>query len=183
MNEDEHSNMQELLREILNNVNTWLTFAEAKNAAIITFDFAMIAFVGNIDFSKENIIIFTILIVVIIVGMIISLGIALLSFMPQVNKNKFEFQNDIENGNLIYYGDIAKYNDIEYIKNLCKQYFGKNIDINEIKKIEIDYSNEIICNAKIACKKYKFFKCSLIITLGAMVFLIFVTIIYYFKIK
>ena len=38
MNDDKHKAVQELLKEIFKNVNDWLIFMEAKNAALIAFN-------------------------------------------------------------------------------------------------------------------------------------------------
>ena len=43
-----------LLREILNTTNTWLHFAEAKNAALIAFNVALTAAILSADFPKSS---------------------------------------------------------------------------------------------------------------------------------
>ena len=44
MTDDEHKFVYELLKNIFSNLNNWLTFAEAKNAAIIAFNIACLSF-------------------------------------------------------------------------------------------------------------------------------------------
>ena len=42
----------ELLQKIFDNTNTWLHFAEGKNAALIAFNVTMIATITEKDISK-----------------------------------------------------------------------------------------------------------------------------------
>lgn len=47
MNDDKHKIVQDLLKNIFDNVNNWLTHAETKNAAIVAFNVACLSFVGS----------------------------------------------------------------------------------------------------------------------------------------
>lgn len=172
MNSDEHKYIQELLKEIFSNVNSWLFFAETKNAAIIAFDVAMLAAIISTDFLKGNIIIFSTL----TAGIVLALFVALLSFAPKRGKKKES--NGVPNvaDNLIFYSDIAKYNKTEYIKALVKQYLKKDIQANQIEQIELDYSEEIVYNSNLANNKYNLFKYSLNIILVMMVLLVLMII-------
>ena len=53
MTDEKHTTMQEQLKEIFDNVNNWVTFAEAKNAAIIAFNVACISCIWDIEGIKE----------------------------------------------------------------------------------------------------------------------------------
>lgn len=172
MSSDEHNYIQNLLKEILSNVNNWLIFAEAKNAAIITFDLAVIASIAGIDFFRNNIFIFHIS----IIGIFFSLVIALYSFKPEGNIKKNDYDPQSELDNLIYYADIVKYNEAGYIKALSKKYLQKDIHINQVQEVELDYSKEIVYNSKIAYKKYKLFKYSLNIILITIILSIIIIV-------
>lgn len=54
MNDDIHKTVQNLLKNIFDNVNNWLTHAEAKNAAIVAFNIACLSFIGGMK-DIENV--------------------------------------------------------------------------------------------------------------------------------
>lgn len=153
MNDNEHERVQELLKEIFNNVNSWLTHAEAKNAAIIALNITCLSFVWdmkNIDGVK-------ILFYIVDIGMVISIIMALISFFPQIGKETKNQGEHSDYDNLIFYVDIAKYNKEEYIKAVFKQYAKVDILDAEIQKIEKDFSAEITYNATTVIRKHKWF--------------------------
>ena len=136
MNEDKHKIIQELLKEIFNNINTWLAHAEAKNAAIIAFNITCLSFIWNMkDIDKIRTFFY-----IICIGMLLSTIIALISFFPQLDKKNKSKNPYPENDNLIFYKDIAKYCQEEYIKAIFKQYVQIDIPDTEIQKIERDFS-------------------------------------------
>lgn len=162
------------LREIFDEVSKWLTFAEAKNAAMIALNGAMLAGLLNIllnkDFNSYFGIWVKVILFVSIICTIIALGIVLISFLPQLDVFKGRANQSEGNGILIFYGDIAKYKDEkQYIKDIYKYYFDADIDEGQISRIEIDYSREIIMNSSIALKKCRWFKLALLFTISALV--------------
>lgn len=135
---------REFLAEQLNRVNSWLSFAEAKNAALIAFNVAILSV--DMKMPEWALCIFRI-------AILVSIVISLISFWPNFAKKS-------SSRNLLFYKDIAE---------LDSQY--KEI-INESKdKIKDDYIDEIIINSKITMKKYYRFKQALAIDVGIMVFL------------
>ncbi len=153
MNDDSHKIVQELLKEIFNNVNNWLTHAEAKNAAIIAFNVACLSFI----WGMKDIAAIKILIYIICSGMLLSTIMALISFFPKTGKETKGQGTRGDQDNLIFYMDIAKYNKEQYIKAIFKQYMKIDILESDIQKIEKDFSAEITYNANIVIRKYKWF--------------------------
>lgn len=168
MNEDQHKEIQELLREIFNNINSWLSFAEAKNAAIIALNVASVPFIWNLKKPDET----NILINIICAGMLISTIIALFSFYPDKGTNNLDKGNHSAFYNLILYKKIAQYGKIQYLKAVFKQYAGSELQNWDIQKIEEDLADEITYNANIVVRKYKCFCYALIIEIVMLLLLV-----------
>ena len=138
----------EMLETIFSNVNSWLNFAEAKNAALMAFNIAMLAVTwGSTENAGKNILFYGVNLAI-----VISTIIALKSFKPDKGKCKKE------NDNLLFYEDIAKYSKESYLIALYKKYQDTVKTEDELLKREIDYADEITYNAKIIVQKYKCFK-------------------------
>ena len=153
MNDEKHKMIQELLKEIFNNVNSWITHAEAKNAAIIAFNVAFLTFLWDMKCINEVKILFYL----ICIGMLASTIMAFISFFPKMGKEIKDQGGHSIHDNLIFYVDIARYDKTEYIKAIFKQYTQVDILDTEIQKIEEDFSAEITYNAAVAVRKHKWF--------------------------
>ena len=175
MTEKEEKNnrkkIESYLKDTLSNINYWLAFAEAKNAAIIGLNIAMLGLVADFISSKSQYSIFGFYLIG--AGLILSLFFSLLSFFPNLNSDQDDVHQIIKDrDNLLFYGDICRYSASEYIQALYKQYCNVDIDCSEISKYELDYANEIIINSKITMVKYKLFKYALIIDVILIVFIL-----------
>lgn len=108
----------EMLETIFSNVNSWLNFAEAKNAALMAFNIAMLAVTwGSTENAGKNILFYGVNLAI-----VISTIIALKSFKPDKGKCKEETGVIKENDNLLFYEDIAKYSKESYLmKSLIPQ--------------------------------------------------------------
>ena len=151
------SSKVETLEKIFNNVNNWLHFAEAKNAALVAFNIATISAISEFDFLKSiNVLFYSMLI-----SILVSTFISLASFSPIVNKLalKKEFSGP---PNLLLFSYIASLsNSDEYLKELYEKYW--NAPETNATQIEKDFCFEIHTNSKIAIRKYSYFKASVII--------------------
>lgn len=162
------------LKGIFDDVNKWLTFAEAKNGAMIALNGAILAGLANILFNKDfneyfNIWI-KIFLYISVICTITAIIILLISFLPQLSVFIGMDVYCEEEYVLIYYGDIAKYkNEKEYIKHIYQYYFNINKSESELSKIELDYGKEIIINSCITVKKLKWFKLALKFTISAVI--------------
>lgn len=89
----------EMLETIFSNVNSWLNFAEAKNAALMAFNIAMLAVTwGSTENAGKNILFYGVNLAI-----VISTIIALKSFKPDKGKCKEETGVIKENDNLLFY--------------------------------------------------------------------------------
>lgn len=153
-------------------VYKWLSFAEAKNAALVAFNVAVLKVVNDIKDISMGLKIF------ILVLLIVSLIIALKSFFPDLS-NKVEDNKSVfdENKNLIFFQDIAQIPNEHILLKLVKEkYFPEKDDSYIENKYLLDLSSEILINSRITLNKYKSFRTALCIDMIAMIFIMFVYI-------
>ncbi len=172
-NENNEKEMIDLLEKIFSNVNNWLTFAEAKNAAIIAFNIAVISAL----FSGKDILGETFLFYLVNVITIISSGFALAAFMPDMGDDRRTVGEITEPGNLLLYGNIAKYTKEKYLIALYMKYFDSEKQENNLSKLELDYAGEITYNAGITVKKYKRFRCALCVDFAGILGILMLVIL------
>lgn len=140
----------------LERTNSWLSFAEAKNAALIAFNIAIIAFLA--DFQKA----YPLLSTIAMLFFIISCMICLYSFLPQTPNRPQKFKNAKDPDNLVFWKDIAYVeNEDKYIEFVTARYFP-SITLKEYNnKLCIDLASEIVINSRIALTKYNCFTTAL----------------------
>ena len=152
--------IEKRLESIFKNVNDWLKFAEEKHAVYIAFSGVAIFGVLNIlkEYTKLDIF-FKIYLISFLIFLIAGIIISLLSFIPitKLSSNQKK-SNKNEINNLLYFGNIQKYTDTDYLTSLYNAY---NLITSEYNKIEKDYALQIIINSKICYRKYKYFRISL----------------------
>lgn len=176
---------QEILKEIFENTNKWLNFAEAKNGALIgingLFLFKSIDYLFDILNGKLKV-------DILVVGLMnaiffIAILMALKSFFPNTNVyiDKADV-SDTDTSNkdriLIFYGDICKYQSSKlYLRDIYKYYLEYNVKIEELKKIELDYAKEILINSRITSYKFKLFSNAMKLNcIGIFIFILFLII-------
>ena len=167
-------------------INHWLSFAEAKNAAIIALDTALLGILGRIIISeyvpKNNCLL--ILMVLILILITISLILALFSFLPKFDGNSFiiKMPNKISDffkfdagkkgkscieKNYIFYKNIANLeNADEYLKLLKRDY---NFNYFPNDQYISDMAQEIYINSKVAVLKFSYFRWSSTVLILALV--------------
>lgn len=157
----------ELLQTIFDTSNNWLHFAEAKNAALIAFNVALIAAIMGTDLSDT----YLLLTGIIIIGLIISTIVSIWSFKPINRKlNKITRQELTEN--LLHFAYIASLEKEEYLQKLYFSYWNEtNKNINDLPQLEIDYCEEIIQISRITMKKQNCFKFGFYIVLLILIIL------------
>lgn len=139
----------------LDRVDKWLTFAEAKNAALIVLNSGIIAKCIDLYFKEDTISIRCYIISAMIIG-VISLSMSLYTFMPNISsKIKMHKGNYKENPNLVFYNDISEFYDADEYVKIVKLKYGWEIDGQENGE-EIPYirdlAQEIIINSQITVK-------------------------------
>lgn len=158
--------IQSFLLNELDRVDKWLSFGEAKNAALIAFNVAALSV--NMDFRC------LLLLALVRILMVFSILISLASFWPNLAKQVDGIQskppsNCYETNNYLYFGDIALLNNgNEYLQIIMSRYLTKESNI--INTYYLDLAEEIVINSRIAVKKYKYFKYSLMIDFMAIIF-------------
>lgn len=149
----------EYLKDVFNNINKWLSFAEAKNGSIIAFN---TTFIVNVMKDIKEISITNIWCWILCI-FCVSLLIALYSFKPNMKGlEKIHINRKCEGHRiLMLYSYIAELSSYEYIIKLNNE----GIMVDEKNKVHKDYVNEIIQNSRISVWKYKVFKKSLCISM------------------
>lgn len=140
-------------QEILELVNNWLKFAEAKNAVIMAIAGTAIFNLIKLLITTELHIIADIYIVQLVICLTFSFLIALSSFVPITNY-LFILPKDktSESDNLLFFGHLAKYTKDDLIAK-----FNETEDTETNTKYRGMYIEQIIINSRIAMSKYYFF--------------------------
>ena len=161
-----------VLESIFENVNKWLQWGEAKNAAIFAGNIALLIGIQSVIFdnqcAKSNL--YTISLSAGIVLIVLSSLACLVSFYPRLTKvTQFKKQDSNSNSesntksNDIFFVDCSKYESgQEYLDALVNKLHGEISDETKqpIPSIENDYACEIITNSKICNFKYRCFRAS-----------------------
>ena len=137
----------------LERTNFWLSFAEAKNGAIIAINVALIAVLITI-FDKAPI-----FCVIAISCFLASCILGLISFIPNTkSRPDVNIMTSGEELNLLFYGDVASIETTErYIKLSINRYFSDK-GMTLVNELVYDLAREVLINSRIAIKKYKCFK-------------------------
>lgn len=181
-NEKIDQNALEILKDTFENTNRWLQFAETKSGALIgvngLFLFKSVDYLFEILNGKLKVNIF-------IVGFMTAVFftaiiLALKSFFPNtsVTKETTDASDNDSSGNeriLIFFEDICKYqNPSMYLQDIYKYYLDTDVRIKDLKKIELDYAEEIFINSRITSYKYRLFKLALKLNfIAIIIFVIF----------
>ncbi len=154
--------MKTTIKEIFQNVNEWLKFAEAKHAGLIILNSGIIF--GILTVYKDYKDYFHWLIIYSTISLLgFSMLLTLISFFPKM-KNKVKDKDKPENPNLYFFGHLSLLSEDELSKELLTIYPEYKLD-----KIDKDIINQIIVNSNIASRKYKLFKCAIIFTILGLI--------------
>lgn len=153
-------NLEEI-KSIFSNVNNWVTYADIKIGVLLTFDAAfLISLIERYsEISSEIFALFVYSIFLLIIA-IIFLLLAGFPIMSNIFIKILDFPNRKKTDyNLIFYKDIARLNQNDYINMIQKKY---NFVVQSLEK---DYLKEISINSKIATYKFLMSRISFIITI------------------
>lgn len=154
---DTKKETNEFLKEQLERVNYWLSFAEAKNGILIAVNIALMTFVSDLLSYAPMLCAF------ILSCMVISSIICIASFIPNL-KTHADIKGtntDVNALNLLFYSDIAKLKEEQYadlLKDKYKDVFDEHSFNSSIAK---DYISEIHINSIITNRKYCYFRVAL----------------------
>jgi hypothetical protein len=149
--------MKEDLKDIFQNVNEWLKFAEAKHAGLIVLNSGLVfgiltvysAFAQHLHWS---------LIILSLLFLGTSIFLTLISLYPRTYKNIISTKK-IKNPNLYFNGSIAQLNIEDFKTEICKTHPEHNFTA-----LEDNLICQIIINSKIASTKYLLFRYAVICT-------------------
>lgn len=170
---DMEQNLEEYLEKQLERVNSWLSFAEAKNVCLIAANIAMLAVI--IGLFQEA----PVFCVVAGIVTLISCALCLISFMPnlssEVLRRKKQKYNSQKTYNLIYYKDIDEIGDAKiYVELIKKKYYEDKASITNKAN---DLADEIIVNSQITMNKYTWFGYALKVDLLAIACIVILFIV------
>lgn len=159
------SELSTKLLTIFQNVNDWLRFAEAKNAALLAFSGTAMTAILTVLITAQG------LPNSLRIGLLISTIflnsctlLCALSFLPKTNLERLLWIRDKPyrklkptiTDNLYYFGDLQKYSSAELLEALNKQYVN-NSAILPYGKESNDIAIQIIINSSIASMKFYLF--------------------------
>lgn len=164
--------MIERLKDIFENVNNWLKFAETKNATLVAGNglliFGILKILQNLTI-KDYVLWYVYFCLVLFT---ISLILSLISFIPKVKIPYFLLNGNIETAdNLLFYGDLLKYNEKSLLEKI-KQISPKD-DNDASIVLNTMYAEQIIINSKITRNKLSLFDIAIKFTLAGIVSPIF----------
>jgi hypothetical protein len=152
---------------IFQNVNEWLKFAEAKNAALLAFSGAGMTATLTVLATGQNV---PKSIQVGILLSTISLGVCTLicamSFLPKTDLEKLLWARNRPSNrlapqpatdNLYFYGDLRKYGNSELLEALARNYCNVRI-ASPYEREYLDLATQILINSDIAFSKLIFFR-------------------------
>ena len=155
------------LADLLARVIDWLKFAEAKNTGavglastglgvIVTF---LVAGPPLPDIAGAGMAIGA-------VALMFSLMLAVASFLPTTNLEKFlldEREQPGLNDNLLFYGHLARYEPRSLTRAIAQHYFDTPGSQYTPSKLAVDYAGQVVTNARITVRKLALFKYSLLL--------------------
>ena len=162
---DEKNYTLEFLKEQLERTNYWLSFAEAKNGALVAINLAMMAVI--VELHSDVSVCYTIVLILLGVSSIVCLT----SFFPNMKTHSENptFKVDISKMNMLFYSDIAKLSEKQYA-TLIETNYGNELDKNILATtIAKNYVSEIHINSCIANRKFGLFKVAIEIDIIALV--------------
>jgi hypothetical protein len=176
-------NIEERLQQISANVQESMRFAEAKNAALITFNGAALYVLveGNVylpAFIEKH---WMLNAIVLIVGITLSI----IAFLPSMgsstkppSKIKLSTWQSHKKMGIFYFGHIRKYGDEEFLARVYEFYDQELKD--PVPRAELDLSHQAITLSRITRHKYVFFSLAGHLTLVALMLPIPLLLIYWF---
>lgn len=160
-------NKETFLEKVIAEINSSIKFVEAKNAALITLNSALIAWGAGIVFDIENIRFHRIIVAFSVLALSIPMIVAIISFCPVIKGNnekvKAQAQKKLALSSpkrLMYYAYIAANyaNDVDsYLTEL------KDMDSSKNNTAETALGHQAVDLAIVAFRKSRFFNIAVLI--------------------
>jgi hypothetical protein len=160
--------MEERLRFIYSDVNEWLSFAEAKNGALLAVNGALILSAlrlmdGKVFLYRWAEYYFYSFVLL----SSFSALLCLISFLPQIEIPLIRARSpSVEHDNLLFYGHICDYDPSAYLNALCSRY---DFPLDSIRPFEENLAESIVINSRISMRKYRLFRAAVWLNVTALV--------------
>ena len=159
--------MDAKLKDFFDNVNSWVRFAESKNAALVTFNSAasfglasLLTSVKSVPSTVRAYLCFCI--IVLAFGAIAGL----ISFLPRLRVPcLFPKARTDESDNLLFFGHAAKHTPESYLTAFSKLL---GTEAGSFSSMQKTYAEQIVVNSQIALYKYRWFAVGLWFTLTVL---------------
>ena len=174
--------MEEKIYRINENIQEALRFAEAKNAALITFNgAALYVLIEGRDYLPPLIQPYLHWLAAIL---IVGITLSIIAFLPnmnpvkkQITKVSLEEWNARKNFSIFYFGHIRHYGNEEFLAKVYSNYGEKLTE--PISKAELDLATQTIILSRITRHKYVFFSIAGHLTLIALILPVPILILYW----
>lgn len=151
--------MEANLGGLLALVNEWLKFSEAKNAACIAFNAAVISVLIDRG-SPENLL--SVYLLVVLVAAFISTGISLVSFLPALSIDRNLMPATVisssDSDSIIFFGSIAKMGYARFHERACLAFATE-----KESPLFSMLAQQIFVNSVIAVRKLKLFNAAVFV--------------------
>ena len=163
----------ERLQSIYKDTSEWLRFAEAKNAALVTFNSVWLGIFLKIYIDGQGL---NNLIMVLCILISIPLLISMVSIIPSIFKiNIVLFSSKMGNefaapslkDNLCFYKDISKHNKKSYTCAIVAKYGSKKMHRPNV--YETDLISQIISVSKVCYGKYCLFNLAMKVNIAIII--------------
>jgi hypothetical protein len=169
---------EKVLTGSLDRTIDFIKFAEAKNAALLTFGSGCAAAIASVLIAEANAAragtstsipipglatAFTIAMALFAVAILIALW----SFLPSLRPQAFH-RDPNQSTNLLYFGHVAKYDAVAFRQNIRARYLARSGPTLSEDYLD-DLSDQIAINSAIANQKFKAFNIGAFVTLAAVV--------------
>ncbi|MBU0538464.1 MAG: hypothetical protein KKF24_08580 [Gammaproteobacteria bacterium] len=157
----------EALKDVLENVNGWLKFAEAKNAVLVTTSGVALWAGARLLVSDEIGCYLQAYLCFLIVFLGAALITGLLSFLPVLSYSIIVPKPyAVDNENLLYFGYLSTLSKNELVKKFLDALDAPDTEQNAFHPM---YAEQIIINSRVALAKYALFERGVnLIILGAL---------------
>lgn len=167
---DQQEAFERLLTTTLSRTIDFLKFAEAKNAALLTFSSAwLLALLSHADFFSSLSRLDIICDHACKTMFFLSALAALWAFLPRRKLPKF-FRDPIAPASLIYFGDAARFDVASYVDRVKQSYFPSDEQSCTQTYLD-DLAVQIAVNSRIANDKFSKFHWGGVFVLAAFVFI------------
>ena len=169
--------MKDRLQFIYSDVSEWLSFAEAKNGALLAINGALVVSAlglisGKVFVSRWAEYYFYSFVVLSSLSGLLSL----ISFLTQIEIPLIRARSPSDQqDNLLFYGDICDYDASTYLKTLCSRY---GFPLDSIGPFEENLAESIVVNSRISMRKYRLFRAAVWLNVTALVTPVFSLLIY-----